>query len=263
MTINCVVKPGWILERFAKELARHVRGVKINSTGYPPKAPSPEPLSYFLPMKDVRHMAGVRGVKVGLFTHGEERCELYASRFDACVTMNEKMAAFLRSVGARNVRAILPGAGVAPKPIRFGVVGRVYGKGRKGANLVEAAVSEGFDFAACSERQRRGPPPCPITHAIEKRSAFYQTIDYLVVPSIDEGGPMPVLEAIAHGIPIIAPDVGFCWEFPVIRYERNSWPSLRNVLLKLTRPPMWKEWASAHGSLFESLLKNSEPAAMR
>ena len=70
--MNLVVKTGWILERLARELVERIPGVTMNSTGYPPRAPSRECLSYFLPMKDVRHMAGVSGVVVGFFTHGAE-----------------------------------------------------------------------------------------------------------------------------------------------------------------------------------------------
>lgn len=262
MRINCVVKPGWILERFAKELVFHVPGVTINSTAYPPTKPSREPLNYYLPMKDVRHMPGYEGIKVGLFTHGEERSELFVDKFDACVTMNVRMAEFLKSQGARRVITIRPGTEAPTRPPVFGVCGRVYGKGRKGAHLVAEAVEAGFHFVACSEKQR-GPdrrPPCRITHSIERRSEFYSTIDYLVVTSTDEGGPMPALEAIAHHTPVIAPAVGFCPELPVIPYKRGSWESLHSVLLELTKPRTWSWWARQHERLFEELLKGARAA---
>jgi glycosyltransferase involved in cell wall biosynthesis len=49
--------------------------------------------------------------------------------------------------------------------------------------------------------------------------AWFAGLDYYLVTSDSEGGPIPVLEAIAAGVPVIAPDVGFCWEYPVIRYS--------------------------------------------
>jgi len=42
---------------------------------------------------------------------------------------------------------------------------------------------------------------------------FYREIDYLIIPSLWEGGPMALLEAMACGVPIIAADVGWVPEF--------------------------------------------------
>lgn len=256
VSVNIVVKPGWILERMARELETGIPGVTVNATGYLPEGPGRQRIHYFMPMKDLRRIPDVAGIKIGLFTHGEERANLFAGEFDACTTMNEKMAIYLRENGAKDVTFIQPGTEPPKRPIVFGVCGRVYGKGRKGAWMVERAVAEGFHFVACSEAQKREDkrPPCPITHGINRRDRFYPTIDYLVVTSTDEGGPMPVLEAIAHGTPVIAPDVGFCWQFPVLKYERGSWESLRDVLLKLTKPPTWAGWVEGHRELFARVL---------
>ena len=50
---------------------------------------------------------------------------------------------------------------------------------------------------------------------------FYNSIDYLLVISKVEGGPVPVLESFLLNKPVIAPDVGWCWDFP-IEYEDVS-----------------------------------------
>lgn len=256
MRINLVVKEGWILERCAREVVAAIPGpgVTINATGWPPSAPTSADLTYYLPMKDIRHNPGQQGLKVGLFTHGEERSRIYANQFDACVSMNQTIAEVLRQEGARRVVVIRPGTEPPERPAVFGVCGRVYGKGRKGAHLVLAAVAAGFEFWACSDQQNGRDAPCRITHAVENRDAFYRAIDYLVVTSTDEGGPMPVLEAIARGVPVIAPNVGWCWEFPCIHYETGSWDSLHAVLRGLTQPPTWKDWGRAHYELFGGLL---------
>lgn len=253
-TVNLVIKPGWILGRCAQELVDRIPGVELNATGYRPEGPTDHAITYFAPMVNLRHMPDVRGVKVGFFTHGEERVRAYWNRFDACVAMNRRIAAQLQQLGARNVVTIRPGVEPAPRRPRFGVCGRVYGKARKGAHLVRFAVQAGYDFRACSEHQRGKPPPCPITHPIERRSDFYREIDYLVVTSTDEGGPMPVPEAVAHGVPVIAPDVGWSWEWPVIRYELGSWKSLQAVLRGLSTVPTWEGWAAGHQRLFASLV---------
>ncbi len=42
--------------------------------------------------------------------------------------------------------------------------------------------------------------------------AFYQSIDYLLIPGLYEGGPMSILEALATGLPVISSDVGWVRE---------------------------------------------------
>lgn len=65
---------------------------------------------------------------------------------------------------------------------------------------------------------------------------WYKGIDYLVVTSDTEGGPYSVLEAIAAGKPIIAPDVGWCWEYPTIHYNGTT-EGLVAIVKRLRFPP--------------------------
>ena len=56
--------------------------------------------------------------------------------------------------------------------------------------------------------------------------AFFQNIDWLLIPSRWEGGPLGLLEALATGTPIIASDVGWVPEFFQEIYEsRGNWTS--------------------------------------
>ncbi len=251
MRINVVAKLGWILERLAREL--EPIGATVNCGQRDRRTDPTADLHYYMPARDVMKYP-TPGLAVGLYTHGGSAFDII-DRFAACVTMNVAMAERLREAGAQRVVTIRPGTEPPPRPIVFGVCGRVYGKGRKGEALVRSAVADGFKFWACTDyRSRTRRPLCRITHPVEARAEFYELIDYLVVTSLDEGGPMPVLEAIAHGVPVIAPDVGWCFEFPVIRYERGNWESLRGVLRGLTRPPSWGAWAEEHRALFADLL---------
>ena len=48
--------------------------------------------------------------------------------------------------------------------------------------------------------------------------------DYVVILSDMEGGPLVLGEAMARHKPVIAPDVGYCWRWPVIRYTGFDGP---------------------------------------
>jgi len=261
--INIVTKPGWILERLARELVDRVEGVTLNAGAIVPGERAISLLAdynYYLPAKDFRKYP-TGGAAIGFYTHGENALDLIP-RFSACIAMNRTMAARLEEHGAENVSIIRPGTDAPPRPIVFGVIGRTYNDGRKGEELVARAVADGFRFVACgtdggrrARAMTRRQWPCSTPYTIATRDAFYEAIDYLVVTSREEGGPMPVLEAIARGVPVIAPNVGWCWEFPVLRYAVGEYSSLRQVLEQLTAPPSWEQWGQAHARLFAALRK--------
>src|SRR5690606_39147913 len=165
--------------------------------------------------------------------------------YDYHVGMSEQTVQLLRRYGAKDPVLIKPGTDYR-KEVVFGVVGRTYNTGRKNERLVSRMKDAGFKVIAWGEGW-----PCEIvSNDPAKLPEFYKSIDYLVVTSTNEGGPMPVLEALALGTPVIAPDVGWCWEYPVIRYEKGNWESLRSVLRGLSAPQTWEEWRTAHRELF-------------
>lgn len=260
--MNVVCKRGWVLERLASEL-QAIPGLTVNC-GHSERVAFDGGPNYYMPGKDAKkHPA--EGVRIGLYTHGNSGWDLIPT-FDACVAMNRRMADRLGAARARNVHLIRPGVWSA-KRVLFGVIGRVYTNGRKGEDLVRQAVAAGFSFIACAPRREgktfSGDWGCSVQFDANdeaSRRSFYSAIDYLVVTSLDEGGPMTVPEAIACGVPVIAPDVGWCWEFPVLRYVCGNWGSLRSVLTSLVQTPTWAEWIEAHRRLFASL-KSDEAAA--
>lgn len=259
MTVGLYCKAEWILGRMASELVTGLPEVRFTlPPAWPPSArPLPVDVHYFLPEKNVRYLQEPRaGLSVGYFTHGEERARAYWSAFDVCLTMNQRTADRLRELGARDVRVIRPGTEPPVRPARFGVVARVVEakgvKGRKGLDLVAAVVKAGYDVRACSPSPRT-LWPCPVTHTPEVRDAFYRSIDYLLITSTEEGGPMPLLEALARHIPVIAPSgVGWCDEFPTLTYEAGNPRALLRLLERL-QPPTWASWVEAHRTLFADL----------
>ena len=67
---------------------------------------------------------------------------------------------------------------------------------------------------------------------------LYNKIDYLLIPSLWEGGPMSVIEACAKGIPIISSNVGWVGTDFVVdhMYEPNNMKQLTNILQDIIRP---------------------------
>jgi len=258
-----VVKRGWILERCAEELARAIPDVTVNYGQQERTVDAAAAYNLYMPAKDLRKYP-TEGRAIGFYTHGTNGFDL-VDRFSACVAMNEEMSLRLGGpggLGVELVTVIRPGIEHQAAAPVFGVAGRVYNDGRKGEALVKAAVRDGFTFIACGTKKTvsampRRQWPCPTVHRADspaERAAFYKAINYLVVTSTEEGGPMTVPEAIAHGKPVIAPrGVGWCDEFPCLRYDRGSWDSLRALLQRLTRVPTWAEWVAQHRRLFRRL----------
>jgi len=53
---------------------------------------------------------------------------------------------------------------------------------------------------------------------------FYEAIDYLLIPSLWEGGPLALQEALACGVPVIAADVGFVRDFLQVGHNGDQAP---------------------------------------
>lgn len=65
--------------------------------------------------------------------------------------------------------------------------------------------------------------------------ALYKSVDYVLIPSLWEGGPMAIAEALAQGIPIISADVGWAdKDFNVEHvFPPNSQEGLAEILFNI------------------------------
>jgi hypothetical protein len=99
---------------------------------------------------------------------------------------------------------------------------------------------------------------------------LYQRIDYVLIPATVEGGPMSLLEGLAMGKPILAPEnVGMIPEFTgtehLRRYRAGDAESLVTLVTacyeeklqrtRLVQDRTWDSWAQAHHHLFMQLLR--------
>ncbi len=237
-----VISPNknWILGRCAKEL----KGLKTKKD-----------ISYFINYACYKE---TEDIKVALFTHREERgvyhkmFEDVARKVDLCISMCDNTTRELMECGIpyNKIKKVYMGSDDRLENlITFGVVGRVYGSGRKGENMVTKLIEDEVNVIAHGKGW-----DCPIfSDRYEDIPEFFKEIDYLIVPSLNEGGPIPVIDAIRAGVPVIAPDVGFSWEFPVIKYVKGDYIDLKSVIDRLTKPPTWKQWRDEHKKLLEKL----------
>lgn len=258
-TINifCEERSGtfpWILRRAAEELRDNIPNVTLNGHS--------GDINYSINYMFVKD---VPGIKIGHFTHLEEKGnsrKVFLQGLDhydyfTCTSKKTRNIIWnLKQELNGRIHIIKYGCDERlKKPIVFGVVGRTYPSGRKGDHLVKMLIENNYNVVSWGKGWS-----CPSSqfNTWEDLPKFYDSIDYLIVTSSNEGGPVPVIDAIQAGVPVIAPDVGWCWEFPCIHYEVDNGIDLLKVLHKLSNPPTWEDWVKWHKWLFNEVLKNGK-----
>lgn len=226
------------------------------------------------------------GPVASLFTHREEqppgndKAKLYdaiARRVQLRVAMCKLYGRSLEAIGptiqpplpVERDRFTIAARSKRPRPVA-GFAGFTYSNRRKGEELAVAAVraTRGrVDWVASG----RGWPIPMRRYSWEEMPRFYQQLDVLVCPSLVEGGPMPVLEALACGVSVVIPrGVGILDELPevegIYRYPRGNSQGLldavqraafpvkppnREALRAVTEPFTVEAWCRAHDAGFE------------
>lgn len=171
------------------------------------------------------------------------------------------------------------------RPI-VGVSGYVYGDDRKGESLVaklaQSKLAESVELRACG----RGWPIPTRSYSWPQMHEYYRSLDVYLCTALIEGVPMPPLEAMACGIPVVIPrGVGLLDELPSVenmyRYDAGDYQSMEAALERAVdaarRGPLGvnveslrgvaarftlERWAEGHREAFEQLLhpKAATPA---
>lgn len=159
-----------------------------------------------------------------------------------------------------------------------GVSGFVYGDDRKGESLVAklaaSKLAGSIDLRACG----RGWPVPTKSYSWADMPDYYRSLDVYLCTATIEGVPMPPLEAMASGIPVVIPrGVGLLDELPSVenmyRYKAGSYESMEAALEKAVdaarRGPLgvnteslrgvaarftMERWCDGHREAFEGLL---------
>lgn len=176
------------------------------------------------------------------FTHHETNVpfkdfwwKLAAAQVDLRITAARLYADRLAEYGlTRQARAAID---PQFKPVKFdkrrerprvGVAGFVHPGGRKGEKLL--ARLAGSKFAESIELVGSGagwPVPCQ-TYTWEELPGYYSSLAVFLCTSTIEGVPMPPLEALACGVPVVVPrEVGMLDELPdlpgIVRYTAGDY----------------------------------------
>lgn len=261
-------EPGWILHRQAVEIASRLPEAAVN-------APFPNANVHYYLNYGYFERRPRSGLVIANFTHYDpqhlaDRWATAAREADHCVAVSEQTADILKRQGVseQKISVILSGIDSHYKPkLTLGLAGRVYPGGRKGEALVHALIEdedfmEGVQIVATSDDWS-----VPVWR-FDDPADFYRSIDYLLIPSLNEGGPVPFMEALACGTLAIAPPVGVIPAYPHIPYERGNVKSLKKVTERLKREVTagkgrlssaisrtWQTWADDHIQLFDRLLR--------
>ncbi|NGM24390.1 glycosyltransferase [Roseomonas stagni] len=230
-------------------------------------APSTE-INYYLNYSAYRGREG--RADAAFFTHIENASEAkdrffrIARSVNACVCHSAPSQKQLASAGITNAVVIAPGVDLRKfdARLKIGVVGRTYHTGRKGEHLVAQVMDiPGIEW----EFTGSGWPGRSIHLPQEDLPAFYRSLDYLLVPSLQEAGPMSVIEALACGTPVIAPPIGWIPEYPHVEFRTGDVDDLRRVLTGLLDKKLqlrasvsgrtWESWAEKHDTLFTRLAR--------
>lgn len=265
--------PGWIMHRMAEELQKHLgaRNVVINQDW------QDADIHYYINYGYFRNKPR-RGLTLANFTHFDpdhlaETFVAAAHAVDHCVAISQATADALRHLGVADDRitTIVIGADVHFRPkLTLGVAGRVYPGGRKGEDIVRALLDDpevGATIRIVAASEGWGAP----VWQFDDPADFYRAIDFLLVPSRIEGGPVPFMEALACGTMSVAPAIGVIPQFPHVPYPVGDTRALKAVLLDLARRHVsqrrfatqamrgldWTGWASTHEKLFRRLLAQS------
>lgn len=101
----------------------------------------------------------------------------------------------------------------------------------------------------------------------EELRALYRRLDVLLVTGFAEGGPLPVLEALASGTPVLSPPFGYAADFLPEERLYNTVEELAERLDDLSSASMqdhflirswsWEDYAAEHALIFGRLLNDN------
>ena len=244
-------------------------------------------LNYFFPYIELQHREWSETLTASWFTHKdivhpkkEKLWNEVAARVDLRLTSAPMYLSDLRQYGPTHL--VRPAVdrmhfNIYPKEKGrvIGVNGWCYGDDRKGEDLVKL-LSRSKVGKTCQWKASGRDWPVPTqSYSWEQMPKFFQSLDLFVCASRIEGIPLPPLEALSCGIPIIIPKgVGLLDELPdvhgIYRFEVGNYENLcqtfakavkddkpldREALRVVTKPYSEYNWCQDHEEAFDTFLR--------
>ena len=262
-------KMNWILARLAKSLVYGIPSARDVDYEEDYLLNSPDTIiNYYVNLRR-GHRYNTKAIDVGFFDHKEVRADDYnhAARLDHVICMAPQYQRHLQSMGVSTSLVIQPTDTkiFTPKLIlgwcgKFSVPPYKQNE-RKGRDLLMRVGRLPFVDLRTTDGK-----------ILEKDLPdWYRNLDYVIVTSRFEGGPMCLTEGLASGKKIIIPKtVGIAEMFPegIIDYPAGDFESLekilwslfdeKNRLAKMVSKYTWENWISQHVKIFNDLLGKKE-----
>lgn len=240
-TINIVTEKGnWILKRMAEEVAKN--GWVISDKTDPEAR-----INYYINYALAVDTPPTEGLKAGYFTHIDpDYIDTWKKAEEIC-DMGIYMAEQYKPE-CKHTKKIYPTGldyiGLNPK-LKVGIAGRIYENGRKGEdwikNLMKIDNTEWYALGDDSW-EKLGEIKTGVWQSDEQARTFYEFIDVLICASKIEGGPVPIIEAIKCGTPVISTACGNYEEWSqnavIVKDEMEM-----NVELQRMRDAKLERWA--------------------
>jgi len=271
MKINIISTDSWILHKIASRLNERLTNSVMNN-----KNIDDFDINYYINYNLFETKS--KAIDIGWFTHIDEDREHLKEKFfntahimDFCICHSAKYEKILIEKGYKDkVISITPGIDEIYKPkLVIGFIGRSYSNHR---NQKYKTDRKGFDIL---ERLKKidyidlkmtlGEVPD------DKMADFYHQLDYVIISSKFEAGPMCLIEGLSCGIPVIAPaNVGMASEFRkgVHLYDRENISTLFSLLdnlfekkLELRRQVInltWDNFAEKHIAFFNKIINKRD-----
>jgi hypothetical protein len=256
-----VQSDAWVLEKMALKLTE-IPEVRLST-----QTNNQAKLNYFF---NYFQFEEVRTPTAAWFTHIEERSpevsDIWWQTVDAvdvCVFHSEMYRRTVKEkFPSKECITISPGVdfdSFRPRKLRIGIVGRAYPEtGRKGEALLQSVVADHPEIEWVVTGQNWGVKNLSVSD--DELPSLYRGLDYVLITSAYEGGPMSALEALASGVPVISPDIGWMPELPHITYEVGNLDQLNTILGGLSDPALelrrsvsgrtWDSFVEKHNILF-------------